>query len=100
MRAARAVLQGRQRGDHAVRAEPGSSRSGHHLLVPGQRPRVHGPSEPAVGPAAAGQRPHRVGGRAQEHAAHSPGQAHGLGQLHVYAHVRTISHHQRARGQR
>lgn len=76
MRAAGAVLQGRQRGDHAVRAQPGSSRSGHHLLVPGQRSRVHGPGESAIGTAAASQRSHRVGGRTQEHAAHNPGQAH------------------------
>lgn len=100
LRAAGAVRQGGQRGEHAVRAEPGAARPGHDILVPGQRARVHGPGEPAVDPAAAGERAHRVGGRAEEHAAHSPGPARRLRQLHVHAHVRTISHHQRARGQR
>lgn len=95
-----AVLQRRQRSHHAVRAKPGSSRLGHHILVPGQCSRVHGSGESAVDPATAGQRSHRVGGRAQEHATHSSRQAHRLRKLYVQAHVRTISHHQRARGQR
>lgn len=100
LRAAGAVRQRGQRGEHAVRAEPGPARPGHHILVPGQRSRVHGPGEPAVGTAAPGKRAHRVGGRPQEHAAHRPREAHGLRQLHVHAHIWTISHHQRARGQR
>lgn len=100
MRASRAVRQGGQRGEHAMRAESGASRPRHHILVPGQRARVHGPGELAVRAAAARQRAHRVGGRSEEHAAHSPRQTNRLRQLHVRAHVRTISHHQRARGQR
>lgn len=64
MRGSRAVRQGGQRGEHAMRAESGPARPGHHILVPGKRARVYGPSEPAVGPAAAGQRAHRMGGRA------------------------------------
>lgn len=100
LRAAGAVRQGGQRGEHAVRAEPGPARPGHHILVPGQRARVHGPGRPAVGATATGQRAHRMGGRAEKHAAHSPRQARRFRQLHVRAHVRTISDNQRARGQR
>jgi len=94
-----AVRQGGQRGEHAVRAEPGPARPGNNILVSGQRARVHGPGRLTVYPAAAGQRAHRMDGRAQEHAAYNPRQACRLRQLHVHAHVRTISHHQRARGQ-
>lgn len=100
LRAAGAVRQGGQRGEHAVRAEPGPARPGNHILVSGQRARVHGPGRPSVDPAAAGQRAHRMDGRAQEHAAHNPRQTRRLRQLHVHAHVRTISHHQRTRSKR
>jgi len=58
LRATGAVRQGGQRGEHAVRAEPGPARPGNHILVSGQRARVHGPGRPAVDPAATGQRAH------------------------------------------
>lgn len=100
LRAAGAIRQRGQRGEHAVRTQPGTTRPGHHILVSGQRACVHGPGQPSVSPTAPGQRAHRMGRRAQEHAAHSPCQAHRLWQLHVHAHVRTIGHNQRARSQR
>lgn len=100
LRTAGAVRKGGQRVEHAVRAEPRPARPGHCVLVFGQHARVRGPGQLAVDPAAAGQCTHRMGGRAEEHAAHSPGPAHRLRKLHVRAHVWAVGRHQRARGQR